>query len=400
MQTRISEHLAGHPGAGEAEDILRSCVHCGFCNATCPTYRLFGSELDGPRGRIYLVKSLLEGRRAGEKTRLHLDRCLACRACERTCPSGVRYSRLIHIGRGMIPRPLLERMRNRALLELLPHPGRLRLAMTFARALGPVLPAKFRAALPVDDTLPFPGGRPRRMLVLEGCVQSVSRASTNAAATRVLDALGISLEGAPGCCGAMHYHMGAEQEAKAMMRRNIDLWWPHVEAGIEAIVSTASGCGLMVKEYAEVLADDPGYAEKAKRIADLARDIAEVVSEEDLSPFREARRGRKIAFHSPCTLQHGQQLGGRVEPLLEACGFRLARIADPHLCCGAAGTYSLLQREISGKLLENKVNALEADSPELIAIANIGCELQIGSAAALPVVHWITLLDQPMKGTP
>ncbi len=398
MQTKIPFDM--RPEIAEAEEIIRNCVHCGFCNATCPTYRLFGSELEGPRGRIYLVKSLLEGNEAGEKTKGHLERCLTCRSCESTCPSGVKYSRLVHIGRGMLEKSFPEKLKNRMLLAVLPHPQRFSKFAALIRPLKPLLPSGAKYALSGKDKSRPAANHSRGLLLLEGCVQSVASPSTNASASRVLDVLGISALPVSGCCGAMHYHMGEEEEAKAMMRRNIDQWWPHVLDGAEAVVSTASGCGLMVKEYGEVLRSDPEYAEKAEKISKLARDIGEVLDGEDFRAFGDRGKERKVAFHCPCTLQHGQKLGGLVERLLSSCGFRLARVENPHLCCGAAGTYSLTQREISERLATDKVESLEADSPEIIVTSNIGCQIQIAAHSKIEVAHWIELLDQPKKGKP
>lgn len=396
MQTRIAPAIEAEPGIAEAEAILRSCVHCGFCNATCPTYGLLGSELDGPRGRIYLIKSLLEGHDSGEKTRLHLDRCLTCRSCETTCPSGVKYSRLIDIGRSLVKRPFLDRIMRKAMLAVLPHESRLRPVLRVARAFRPLLPRNLKASIPPVRTVPPrpQNSHARRMLVLEGCVQVVATPGTNGAAARVLDRLGIALVSASGCCGALHQHMGDEARARSMMRSNIDAWWPHVENGIEAIVSTASGCGLMVKEYARALEDDVEYAMKAARISALARDIGEILREEDLGIFSGCGQGQTVAYQSSCTLLHGQKLGGMVEPLLERCGYTLVPVADGHLCCGAAGTYSLQQPELSGQLRENKLRALETGNPDVIATSNIGCQMHLEIAAKRPVKHWIELLDQ------
>ena len=397
MQTNIPLSLKNDPRIIEAESVLRSCVHCGFCNATCPTYGLLGSELDGPRGRIYLVKTMLETGEAGAKTRLHLDRCLTCRSCETTCPSGVQYGHLADIGRSLVEegRPFFERAYRRLMLAVFPYPQRLRPVLALARIAKPFLPSRFRKKIIAKKAvLPVPeGAHSRKMLVLEGCVQSLSHPNTNRAAARVLDRTGISLITGKGCCGAMHSHMG--HDPRDLIRRNVDSWWPHVEQGIEAIVMTASGCGATVKEYGALLKNDPEYAEKAGRIASLAKDLSEIMATEDMSPFREAGRGRKVAWHCPCTLQHGQKLAGLVDRMLEQCGFELCPVPDSHLCCGSAGTYSLLQPEISGKLLENKLAALEAENPDIIATANVGCQMHLESGTDTPVRHWIELFDQP-----
>ncbi|MFP5507017.1 MAG: glycolate oxidase subunit GlcF [Gammaproteobacteria bacterium] len=402
MQTTLTpEHLDTAAGR-EADAILRSCVHCGFCTATCPTYQLLGDELDGPRGRIYLIKQMLEGQPAGRETQRHLDRCLTCRACETTCPSGVRYGRLADIGRAVaeqrIERPWTERAYRRLLRAVIPHTARFGALLRLGQMLRPVLPAALRAKVPVRQHAgAWPAPRhARRMLVLAGCAQSSATPNTNAAAARVLDRLGISLLVAPeaGCCGALSHHLSAEHETRDFMRRNIDAWWPEVEQGVEAIVTTASGCGVMVKDYGALLHDDPAYAAKAARISALTRDLGEVLAGEDLSVLRRASTDRRrIAFHAPCTLQHGQQLPGLVEGVLTGLGYELAEVRDGHLCCGSAGSYSLLQPELSSRLRDGKIANLERAAPALIATANVGCQLHLQSAARVPVMHWIELLD-------
>jgi glycolate oxidase iron-sulfur subunit len=401
MQTEILPEFLSTPGGREADAILRSCVHCGFCTATCPTYQLLGDELDGPRGRIYQIKLVLEGQAPTRITQQHLDRCLTCRSCETTCPSGVRYARLLDIGRHLVEervaRPLPERLLRWMLVKTVPYPARFGLLMRIGRWVRPLLPAKVRAKLPIPrpaGAWPKPAGR-RRMLVLAGCVQSVATPKTNAATARVLARLGIDLIESPaaGCCGAAAYHLNAQADGLDAMRRNIDAWWPEIEAGCEAILMTASGCGAMVKDYGHILAEDPRYAERAAQVAALARDPIEVLANLDLSPLGSPGRGRKVAFHSPCTLQHGQQLKQVVEPVLTRLGFVMTPVPDAHLCCGSAGTYSMTQPELSARLLENKVVALESGRPEIIATANIGCQLQIAGGTQTPVVHWLELLD-------
>jgi glycolate oxidase iron-sulfur subunit len=402
MQTSLTAEFLTTPEGREADTILRACVHCGFCTATCPTYQLLGDELDGPRGRIYQLKLMLEGVPPTRITQLHLDRCLTCRACETTCPSGVRYARLADIGRAeleqRVPRPAGERLTRWLLLTLVPYPGRLRPFIALGRLARPLLPTALRRKVPAKRPAGpwLAAARDRRMLVLEGCVQAVATPATNAAAARVLARLGVTLIRADsaGCCGAVSTHLAAPAEGLDFMRRNIDAWWPHIEAGAEAIVVSASGCGTMVKEYGEALRNDPAYAAKAKRVAGLARDIAEVVAQEDLGRLKARAEGRKVAFHSPCSLQHGQQIQGVVESILRGAGFQLTPVPDAHLCCGSAGTYSLLQPQLSGELLANKVVALQSGGPEVIATANIGCQLHIESGAAVPVRHWIELLDE------
>ena len=401
MQTQIDPALKDKDEIAEADEILRSCVHCGFCTATCPTYQILGSELDSPRGRIYLIKELLEGKEVTEKTRLHLDRCLTCRACETTCPSGVRYGRLVDIGRKLVeekaPRSFADKMLRKAMLEVLPEPRRFDIAMKAGRLVKPLLPPQLKNKLPkVKHAKPLPTtNHQRRMLVLQGCVQTLTTPNTNAAAARVLDKLGISLIAAEkaGCCGAINQHLSDGDNAKQRMRNNIDAWWPYIEDGIEAIVMTASGCGLMVKEYSQELKDDPDYAGKAMHISNLARDLSEILRDEDLSEFATNGKDVKVAYQSSCTLQHGQKLSGAVESILQKCGYTLTPVPDSHLCCGAAGTYTLLQPELSQQLLNNKLNALESGQPDVIATANIGCQMHLDSAAKTPVHHWIELLD-------
>jgi glycolate oxidase iron-sulfur subunit len=400
MQTALADFIKDTPEGREADAILRACVHCGFCTATCPTYQLLGDELDGPRGRIYLIKQILEGSPTTARTQLHLDRCLTCRACETTCPSGVRYGRLADIGRHVVEqrvrRPWHERLTRWLLRRVLPYRSRFTPLLALGRVVRPLLPGTLRRTVPPAQAAgAWPAPRhQRRMLVLEGCVQPVLAPRINAATARVLDRLGISLVCADsaGCCGAVSHHLSAQEDALGFMRRNIDAWWPHVEAGVEAIVMTASGCGVMVKEYGELLSHDPRYAAKATRIADMTRDIAEVLADTELSVLQ--ARPRKIAFQSPCTLQHGQKLGGIVEGLLQGLGFELTPVPDPHLCCGSAGTYSILQKPLSQRLLANKLEALESGQPELIATANIGCLVHLQSRAWPRVVHWIELLDK------
>jgi glycolate oxidase iron-sulfur subunit len=397
MQTELADFIRDTPEGREADAILRKCVHCGFCNATCPTYQLLGDELDGPRGRIYLVKQVLEGAVPTEKTRLHLDRCLTCRACESTCPSGVQYGRLADIGRGIVEekvgRGAWDGMMRRMLGSLLPRTSLFGFALQLGRLARPFLPAFLKqkippAAAPAGD---WPAPRhARRMLALAGCVQPALAPSINAAAARVLDRASISLVEAPGarCCGALRFHLNDQDAGRDDMRALIDAWWPMVERGeVEAIVMTASGCGSFVKEYAHHFQDDPATLAKAERIAALTKDLSEVVA-----PVERKFRGR-VAFQSPCSLQHGQQLRGKVESLLRAAGYELTPVADGHLCCGSAGTYSILQPDLSTQLRDRKLAALGAGGPEVIATANIGCLTQLQGGTAVPVKHWIELLE-------
>jgi len=404
MQTTIVENILKTAQGQEADAILRRCVHCGFCTATCPTYQLLGDELDAPRGRIYLIKQLLEGQSVTRKTQMHLDRCLTCRSCETTCPSGVNYHRLADIGREMlehqVTRPLPERLMRYALRKVLPYRARLSLLVKLGRAMSPFLPSAMTAKIPLRQTAKSWPSQPqsRRMLVLNSCGQAEGAPNTNAAAARVLDRLGVQLvdDAKTGCCGAVSYHLSQAGEAKDFIRRNIDAWWPHIEAGAEAIVITASGCGAMVKEYGAILKDDPDYASKAQKVAQLCKDISEVLMQEDLSALHIRSSGTKVAYHAPCTLQHGQKITGVVEKILGNAGYTLTYVPDAHLCCGSAGTYSILQSELSQQLLTNKVRALETEQPDIIATANIGCHLHLQSGAHIPVKHWIELLEEAL----
>jgi len=403
MQTSLQQAFLDTPAGREADEVLRNCVHCGFCNATCPTYQLTGDELDGPRGRIYLIKQVLEGRQATARTQLHLDRCLTCRACETTCPSGVDYHLLLDTGREVIEAQvgrtpgghLLRRM----LRLILTHRRTFTTLLRLGQTLRPVLPPVMRRQVPArpPSLVPTAGRRhPRRMLLLEGCVQPALAPQINHATRRVLDALGITAvsPAAGGCCGAVSHHLGAVNEAQDFMRRNIDAWWDEISAGAEAIVITASGCAPLVKEYGRLLAHDPAYAEKAARVSALARDLSEVVAREPLDDKLRQPAGKvKISFHSPCTLQHAQRLDGVVEDLLSRAGFELAPTADRHLCCGSAGTYSLLQPAFSRELRDNKLAALQKPDPVIIATANIGCLTHLAGGARVPVKHWIELLE-------
>ncbi len=399
MRTAINETIKKTALGKQADSILRTCVHCGFCNATCPTYQLLSDELDGPRGRIYLIKQALEGQSVTDKTQRHLDRCLTCLACETTCPSGVHYSHLLEIGREWVEqrvsRPWHDALKRRALRLILPYPKRFKPLLRLGQWLRPVLPFKLRKNIPVHQptTLAWPNAQhSRTMLILDGCVQPGLAPNINAAAVQVFDRLGISLQRAKGCCGAISQHLAAPEEARQVMRRNIDTWWPLIEAGAEALVITASGCGSIVKEYGHYLRADPNYAKKAEHISAITRDISEVLAALDLSAFQQVGKNRKIAFHAPCSLQHAQKITGVVEPILASVGFQLTGVPDAHLCCGSAGTYSILQEGLSQRLLEAKIYALKSESPELIATANIGCLTHLASVAAIPVVHWIELL--------
>ena len=409
MQTALADFIRETNEGREADAILRACVHCGFCTATCPTYLLLGDEQDGPRGRIYLIKEMLEGSEVSAATRLHLDRCLTCRSCETTCPSGVQYGRLVDIGRHVVdqraPRSVAARAGRWLVREALLSRGLFAFALGAGRLLRPVLPAKLRSKIPRRRPAGvWPAARHRRkMLALDACVQGALAPGIDAALARVLDRIGISLLRVPagGCCGALPHHLSGEARALGIVKRNIDVWWPHVDRDVEAIVVSASGCGVMVKDYGRLLQHEKGYRKRAKRIASLARDPVEVIGAEwpRIAPVIALDLGaQKVAFQSPCSLQHGLKLGGRVEEILQAIGLELLPVADPHLCCGSAGTYSLLQPKLSGELKAAKLKALEHGRPDVIATANIGCLTHLADGARRPVRHWIELLDERMTG--
>jgi glycolate oxidase iron-sulfur subunit len=404
MQTQLADFIRDTAEGREAEAILRKCVHCGFCTATCPTYQVLGDDLDSPRGRIYLIKRALEGAPVTRKTQLHLDRCLTCRACETTCPSGVRYGRLVDIGRALVEarttRSPMDRLSRAVLGFGLPRRRLFGLLVGLGRLARPLLPGALKAKVPqgVAPAGDWPAPRhARKMLALAGCVQPSLAPSINAAAARVLDRFGVSLIEAPGagCCGAVRFHMNYHEQGREDMRALIDAWWPLVERGaVEAIVMTASGCGVTVKDYVHLLAQDPDYRDKAARISELTKDLSEVV------PFEAIPKGTalgRVAFHSPCTLQHGQQIRGTVEARLARAGFEVTAVRDAHLCCGSAGTYSLLEPAISGELRSRKLTSLQETGPDCIATANIGCLSHLQGAAEVPVRHWIELLDEALR---
>ncbi|WP_432474756.1 glycolate oxidase subunit GlcF [Amphritea sp. HPY] len=406
MKTDLISYYKDSPEGRDAEAILRSCVHCGFCTATCPTYQELNDERDGPRGRIYLIKQLLEGGEVTEKTRTHLDRCLTCRSCETTCPSGVKYGRLIDFGRAEIEkkldRPLNEKLMRWGLRMVLPYPKRFGPLLKVGQVFRPILPQAIKVKMPPKRaaTSLWPAKRHDRvMLALAGCAQPSATPNTNISTARVLDKLGITLveESKAGCCGAVSYHLAAHDEGLDFMRRNIDAWWPAVEAGAEAIVMTASGCGAMVQDYGHALRYDAAYAEKAQKISEITKDISEILIAEDLTKLSvntsSDKPQGKVAVHCPCTLQHAMQQGGAVDEVLQRVGFELTKTKDKHLCCGSAGTYSILQPEMSQKLLSNKLEALTGDNPDRIVTSNVGCQLHLETKAKVPVEHWIELLD-------
>ena len=406
MQTNLADFIKDTPDGREAESILRTCVHCGFCTATCPTYQIQGDELDGPRGRIYLMKQMLEGAPVTAKTQLHLDRCLTCHSCETTCPSGVRYGHLVDIGRKFVAerveRPVSDKLTRWVMATFFRHPGSFRLALGAGMAVRAFLPAPLRSKLPAS--IPSAGEWPatrhaRRFVALAGCAQPVLTPDTNAAAARVLDRIGISLIDSKGCCGALRFHLDHQADGLDDMRRVIDTWWPHVEQGVEGFAMTATGCGSTVREYGHHLQHDPAYAAKAERVSAITRDLTEVVAAEraHLLPLLAGKKMPRVAFHPPCTLQHWQKLRGLAEGLLRDFGYELTSVADAHLCCGSAGTYAITQPELSEQLKRNKIAALEAEKPELILTANMGCETHLATAAGVPVKHWIVDLDERLR---
>jgi glycolate oxidase iron-sulfur subunit len=408
MQTHLAPQYQNTPEGREAEAILRKCVHCGFCTATCPTYQVLGDELDGPRGRIYLIKQVLEGQAPTRKTQKHLDRCLTCRNCESTCPSGVQYGHLVDIGRKLVdeqvPRPASEKALRWALKEGLPSPlfGP---AMKLGQSVRAVLPAALKAKVPAPQTA---GAWPtrehkRKVLMLAGCVQPSMAPNINHATARVLDAGGIQTIVAPkaGCCGAVKFHLNDQSGGLAQMRANIDAWWPTIERGeVEALVMNASGCGVTVKEYAHHLQHDSAYAAKAQRVSALTKDLSELLPgllpslKSRITPAQAAQAG-VLAYHPPCTLQHGQQLKGGVESSLRSLGFDV-RVAtnESHLCCGSAGTYSVLEPAISKQLRDRKLTHLGQLTPQTILSSNIGCITHLQSGVATPVRHWVEFLDE------
>ena len=404
MQTRLADFIRDTPEGLRAESILRACVHCGFCTATCPTYQLLGDELDGPRGRIYLIKQVLEGEMPDRPLQTHLDRCLVCRACETTCPSGVDYHLLLDIGRETVarrlPRPWPQRVLRRGLAWLFGDARRLAPVMRLARAVRPLLPRRLRAKIPPRPAPlpPHPVTARRRMLLLQGCVQPVLAPQIDQALQRILARLDIELLTAPGagCCGALPQHLDQPARAREMARRNIDAWWPLIEAGAEALLISASGCHAQVRDYPLILAEDPDYRERAQVIAGRARDPLQILAEAEPARLPVRADSRRVAVHTPCSLQHGLRLNGALEALLQRLGFELARVGEGHLCCGSAGTYSLTQPAIAGRLRRRKLTALTQDEPDLIVTANIGCLTHLQDPDGPPVMHWLNLLERSL----
>lgn len=406
MQTDLAREFQNTANGAQAVDILRKCVHCGFCNATCPTYELLGDELDGPRGRIYQMKQLFEGN-ASRAMRVHLDRCLLCRACEPACPSGVEYSALLDISKTTMdekfPRTFADRLRRKWLSEIIMRRHLFAPLLQLGRWTRKILPHTLASKIP-RRRAPLQLTRsatnhPRKIIALAGCVQSVVAANTNLAAAHVLERLGITLLEVPaaGCCGGVPLHTSGEQECRVAARALIDCWLPHLERGAEAIVMTASGCGVTIKEYPRLFADDPEYREKAARVCAMSIDLCELIARELPPDYAPSGAPQKVAFHAPCTLQHGQRINGIVESILTRVGHTVCEVRDSHLCCGSAGTYSILQPKISTQLQHAKQSALAATCPQVVCTANIGCQIQLGhvqldAGDAVPVVHWIELL--------
>ncbi|MBP6156689.1 MAG: glycolate oxidase subunit GlcF [Polaromonas sp.] len=408
MQTNLAPEYINTADGKAAEAILRKCVHCGFCTATCPTYQLLGNELDGPRGRIYLMKQVLEGQTPTRETQLHLDRCLTCRNCESTCPSGVNYGQLVDIGRKLVDakveRPIVEKTIRWVLKEGLTSPL-FAPAMAMGQMVRPLLPASLKNKVPAKQAV---GQIPaqihqRKVLMLEGCVQPAMSPNINSATRRVLDAAGIEtiVAAKAGCCGAVKFHLNDQEGGKAQMRANIDAWWPSIESqSIEAIVMNASGCGVTVKEYGHILQDDPSYADKAQRVSDLTKDLSELLPDlvGALKSKVNAKKAQAVTFHPPCTLQHGQQLRGGVEKHLGELGFNINTAScEAHLCCGSAGTYSVLQADLAYQLRDRKLGHISAMNPDVIVSANIGCITHLQSGTATPVKHWVELLDEALS---
>jgi glycolate oxidase iron-sulfur subunit len=408
MYAKPSPSLESTPRGREAQELLRSCVHCGFCLPACPTYRVEGNELDSPRGRIYLVKQLVEGGPVGESTLLHLDRCLTCRACESACPSGVQYGRIVDLGRELagerIARPLRDRVLRVAMTEALGRRPLFEFMLRIGRWARPLLPAALQAKVSVAGQdgreRRTSSSHARRVILLEGCVQPGLAPQINAAAARVLDRLGIAAVTAPheSCCGALGHHLGRTERALMQARGNVQAYTALLDDGAECVVSTASACGLMVKDYGRLLADDPVFADAARRVSEATRDLSQMIAPADLARAGLAPgSGPRVAWQSPCTLQHGQRINGSVEALLVAAGFRLTAVTGATLCCGSAGTYSLLQPELSRELRRRKLQSLTADGPELIATANIGCLTHLAETSPVAVRHWIELVDEALR---
>jgi len=409
MQTALADFIRETPTGREADSILRACVHCGFCTATCPTYQLLGDELDGPRGRIYQIKQVLEGDPANHTIQQHLDRCLNCRSCETTCPSGVDYHRLLEIGRveveRQVPRSVFQRLLRRLLIEGLAYRKRFTPLLRLGQSVRPLVPSALRRKIPPPvqvSRLAHDPQASRRVLLLDGCVQPGLAPQINHALERLLQALGIAVTRTPqaGCCGALPHHLDDTGRAREMARRNIDAWYPALEAGAEALLITASGCGAHLQDYPVLLADDPGYLPKARRVAELALDPVQFLERQDLQGLGLRPRASRVAVHTPCTLQHALHLNGSMERLLTRLGYTLCAVSEGHLCCGSAGTYSILQPKLAEQLRDRKLQALKVDHPDIIVTANIGCLMHLGEVDGVPVQHWLNLVADDLTTAP
>lgn len=414
MQTKLIDIYQRSPDGVLAENILRSCVHCGFCNATCPSYQVLGNELDGPRGRIYLIKQMLEGQPVTEKTRLHLDRCLSCQSCETTCPSGVEYHRLLNIGRGLIDqkldRPAGSRLHRSALVQILTRPALFSLLLRLGRMFRPLLPQRVKQNIPLRQSFDWNGSdsanlhksdaKQCHVYIHQGCVQDALAPEINAATRAVFGALGFSVQPLEqGCCAAIEYHLDFQSDARVRMKSNIDRWLRQLDTTPDAcIVSNASGCGAFLKDYAGLLHDDSEYLEKARMLAAKVRDPAEILDAQALAPLVKGsqviQEQQVVVFQSPCTLQHGQQLSGVTEAFLRELGLAISVPRDAHLCCGSAGTYSMFNAEIADSLKQRKLETLHEMKPEHILTANIGCQTHLNSKSPLAVKHWLVLLAE------
>jgi glycolate oxidase iron-sulfur subunit len=406
MQTALADFIRETPAGREADRILRACVHCGFCTATCPTYQLLGDELDGPRGRIYQIKQVLEGEPANRTIQQHLDRCLTCRSCETTCPSGVDYHRLLDIGRAeidrQVPRSLAQRLMRRLMIETLAYRARFTPLLRLGQSLRPLVPPRLRHKIPPPVRVPRLVHDPqaaRRVLLLDGCVQPGLAPEINHALERLLQALGVAVKRTPqaGCCGALPHHLNDTRRAREMARRNIDAWYPELDAGAEAVLVTASGCGAHLQDYPQLLADDPAYLARAQRIAELALDPLQFLGAAAAQRLPVKPRRARIAVHTPCTLQHGLKLNGATERLLSQLGYEVCEVSEGHLCCGSAGTFSILQPALADQLRQRKLQALKVDHPDIIVTANIGCLMHLGEVDGVPVRHWLTLLADDLQ---